>query len=71
MCLLGNVDITHILVDATREEVFADVRQRIAAAGEGGGYILAPTNSHPAMSLERLRWMLEAVEEYGHYPLKV
>jgi uroporphyrinogen decarboxylase len=71
MCLLGNVDITHILVDATREEVFADVKQRIADAGRGGGYIVAPTNSHPGMSLQQLRWMLEAVEEYGHYPLKV
>lgn len=71
MCLLGNVDVTHILVDATKEEVFADVRQRIAAAGKGGGYILAPTNSHPSMSLQRLSWMLEAVKEYGHYPLKV
>ncbi len=71
LCLLGNVDITHILVDATREEVFADVKRRIADAGKGGGYILAPTNSHPNMSLERLRWMLEAVEEYGRYPLGV
>ena len=71
MCLVGNVDITHILVDATREEVFEDVRRRIAAAGPGGGYILAPTNSHEDMSVERLRWMLEAVEEYGRYPLKV
>ena len=26
MCLLGNMDITHILVDATREEVFEAVR---------------------------------------------
>jgi len=71
MCLCGNVDITHILVDATREEVFADIKQRIADAGKGGGYIVAPTNSHHAISIERLEWMLEAVEEYGHYPLKV
>ncbi len=71
MCLVGNMDITHILVDASREEVFEAVRQSIAAAGKGGGYIIAPTNSHPDMSVERVRWMLEAVEKYGHYPLKV
>jgi uroporphyrinogen decarboxylase len=71
MCLVGNMDITHILVDASREEVFEAVRQSIAAAGKGGGYIIAPTNSHPDMSVERVKWMLEAVEEYGHYPLKV
>ncbi len=70
ICLIGNLDVTHILVDASREEVFEAVRQSIEAAGVGGGYILAPTNSHPGMSVERLGWMLEAVERYGHYPLQ-
>lgn len=69
LCLLGNMDITHTLVDAGRDEVFEAVRGSILAAGRGGGYIIAPTNSHPGISLERLRWMLEAVEEYGRYPI--
>lgn len=69
MCLIGNVDITHILVDATREEVFEAVRKSIAEAGWGGGYMVAPTNSHHTMSVQRLKWMLEAVERYGRYPL--
>jgi len=69
LCLLGNLDITHILVDASREEVFEAVRASIRAAGAGGGYIIAPTNSHPAMDVKHLRWMLEAVEQYGRYPL--
>ncbi len=71
LCLVGNIDITHILVDATRDEVFEAVRESIKVAGESGGYILAPTNSHEDISVERLKWMLEAVEEYGYYPLKV
>jgi uroporphyrinogen decarboxylase len=71
LCLLGNLDITHILVDASRDEVFEAVRTSIQAAGAGGGYIVAPTNSHPRIDMQRLRWMLEAVEEYGHYPLDV
>lgn len=71
MCLLGNMDITHVLVDAEKEEVFEAVRKSIKAAGRGGGYIIAPTNSHPDISIERLRWMLEAVEKYGRYPLKL
>ncbi len=70
LCLLGNIDITHILVDGSREEVFEAVRRSIQAAGSGGGYILAPTNSHPSMDPEHLRWMLEAVKEYGRYPLR-
>jgi hypothetical protein len=70
MCLIGNLDITHILVDAGRDEVRAAVKQAIRDAGRGGGYILAPDHSHPGISVERLRWMVEAVEEYGRYPLE-
>jgi uroporphyrinogen decarboxylase len=69
LCLLGNMDVTHVLVDASRDEVFEAVRQSIAAAGQGGGYIIAPTNSHSDVSVERLRWLVEATEEYGNYPL--
>ena len=69
LCLLGNMDVTHVLVDADRDEVFEAVRQSIAAAGPGGGYIIAPTNSHPDVSVERLRWLVEATELYGKYPL--
>ncbi len=69
LCLLGNVDVTHVLVDASREEVFEAVRQAIAAAGKNGGYIVAPTNSHQDVSVERLRWLVEAAEVYGRYPL--
>ncbi len=70
ICLIGNLDITHILVDASREEVFAAVRQAIMDAAEGGGFIIAPDHSHPDISVERLRWMVEAAREYGTYPLK-
>jgi uroporphyrinogen decarboxylase len=69
ICLMGNIDVTHILVDADRDEVFEAVRQAIAAAGAGGGYILAPDHDHSGMSVERLGWMVEAAREYGHYPL--
>jgi uroporphyrinogen decarboxylase len=69
MCLIGNIDITHILVDASRDEVFAAVREAIRDAGRGGGYMVAPDHSHPKVSVERLRWMVEAAHEYGRYPL--
>ncbi len=69
MCLIGNLDITHILVDASRDEVFTAVRQAIQDAGRGGAFILAPDHSHPGISVERLRWMVEAAREYGRYPL--
>ena len=71
MCLVGNIDVSHVLVDGSREEVFAAVRQAIQDAAPGGGFILAPTHSHQKVSVENLRWMLEAAEEYGRYPLAV
>lgn len=69
ICIIGNIDVSHILVDGTREEVFEAVRSAIRDAGSGGGYILGPDHSHPKVSVERLRWMVEAVEKHGHYPL--
>ena len=69
ICLMGNIDVTHILVDADKDEVFEEVRQAIADAGRSGGYILAPDHDHATMSVERMRWMVEACREYGRYPL--
>jgi hypothetical protein len=71
LCLLGNMDVTRILVDAAREEVDEAVRTSIRDAGAGGGYIVAPTNSHESMTVRNQRWMVEAVEKYGHYPLNL
>ncbi len=64
LCLVGNVDITHTLVDATREEVFAEVRDSIRDAA-GGGYIVSQTNTHACISPRNLGWMVEATHEYG------
>ncbi len=59
LCLIGNIDITHTLVDGTREEVFSEVARAIEDAA-GGGYILSATHTHPSMSVERIKWMLQA-----------
>ncbi|MDY6796663.1 MAG: uroporphyrinogen decarboxylase family protein [Actinomycetota bacterium] len=69
LCLTGNVDITHVLVDAGKEEVYEAVRCSIEDAGSGGEYTLSPTNSHTSIDAQCLAWMLEAVEKYGRYPL--
>ncbi|MHB8781787.1 MAG: uroporphyrinogen decarboxylase family protein [Candidatus Geothermincolia bacterium] len=70
LCLVGNLDVTHTLVDASREEVVESVRSAIRDAGRGGGYILSPDHSYQGVSIERLRWMVEAGREYGRYPLE-
>jgi hypothetical protein len=67
ICLVGNIDISYVLVKGSREEVYEAVRGAIADAGSGGGFILAADHSHEDVSAERLRWMLEAGREYGRY----
>lgn len=69
LCLVGNVDITHMLVDATREEVVEEVRGCIRDGAQGGGYIMAATNSSSVLSHRNIRWMVEATEQYGTYPI--
>ncbi|MFX1556129.1 MAG: uroporphyrinogen decarboxylase family protein [Promethearchaeota archaeon] len=69
LCLSGNIDTRHILVKATKDEVENAVKDAIEALGHGGGYMLSPANFHPSISVERLRWMIEATKKYGEYPL--
>ncbi|MHA1688789.1 MAG: uroporphyrinogen decarboxylase family protein [Promethearchaeota archaeon] len=71
LCLLGNIDTTYILVHGTRKEVENAVKYAIKILGPGGGFILSPSNSHPAMCLERIKWMIEATKKYGKYPLNL
>jgi len=69
LCLSGNIDTRHILVDATKEEVEQAVGDAINALGPGGGGMISPANFHPGMSVEHLRWMIEAANKLGVYPL--
>ncbi len=69
LCLLGNIDTSYILVDGTQKEVEDAVKYAIKKLGPGGGYILSPSNSHPAMSYQRIKWMIEATKKFGKYPL--
>ncbi len=68
LSFLGHLDITHILSFGSREEVFAHVNDVVRKAGEGGGLILGPCNSHHDIKVDNLRWMIEACRETT-YPL--
>lgn len=71
LCLCGNVDITHTLVDAGREEVFEEVRECIRDGAKDGRFILAATNTHMSLNHRNLSWMVEAAHEYGVYPVEL
>jgi uroporphyrinogen decarboxylase len=69
MCVFGNLDISYVMSNGTREEVERAVKDALQEAGGGGGFIMAMTNSHSAVSVENTRWMIEFTQRYGTYPL--
>jgi uroporphyrinogen decarboxylase len=71
LCLSGNIDTRYILVKAQKEEVIQAVKEAIKALGSGGGFMLSPANFHPEISVDRLKWMIEATKTFGAYPLQL
>jgi uroporphyrinogen-III decarboxylase len=71
LVLIGNLDVSRLLVDGTRAEVEEAVKRAIRDAARGGGYVLSAAHSHPFVDPERLRWMVEAAHVHGRYPISV
>ncbi|MGQ9730925.1 MAG: uroporphyrinogen decarboxylase family protein [Candidatus Zipacnadales bacterium] len=72
VALIGNIDCGRLLSWGTPQEVKQAVKQAIAVAGPGGGYMVSSSNSiHSSVKPENLLAMAEAVREYGHYPLQI
>jgi len=46
VCMIGGFDQFHFLKDCTPEETRAEVRRIFRDAGEGGGYILCPSDNY-------------------------
>ena len=69
LVLIGNLDVSHLLVRGSRREVDEAVRKAIGDAARGGGYVLSAAHSHPFVDPQRLRWMVEAAHRYGRYPI--
>jgi uroporphyrinogen decarboxylase len=65
MALVGNIDCRTLLVLGTPEEVRQTVKETIAVAAPGGGYVVSSSNSiHPNCKPENYLAMVEAVHEY-------
>jgi len=70
ICLVGNIDCGELLSRRAPKDVVASVKETIAKAGQGGGYILSSSNSiHPAVRPHNYQAMVEAARHYGRYPL--
>jgi uroporphyrinogen decarboxylase len=66
VCLVGNIDCAHLLPHGTTGEVREAVRQAIAEAAPGAGYILSSSNSiHSSCRPENFVVMVRAAREFG------
>ena len=67
----GAIDTQHVLPSGTPDEVRQEVRRVINTLGEDGGYMIASVHTiMHEVPPENILAMVDAVEEYGYYPLK-
>lgn len=68
---MGGIDIKGAL-PGSEEDVRNEVKTRLREMGEGGGYILAPSN-HVQWDVppQNLFTLYQAAQEYGRYPLNL
>lgn len=68
----GNIDCVKTLVDGPAERVKEEVVTCIRSASPGGGHIISSSNSlHAGIDPALYRVMLETIEEYGYYPIRL
>ncbi len=66
----GGVETQRVLPSGSRDEIRAQVKERIQTLGPGGGFVFATThNIQEDVSADNLLAMCEAVREFGQYPL--
>jgi len=72
VALKGNIDCVQTLCYRSKEEVVQEVRECISKVSLGGGHIISSSNTiHSGVRPENYEAMLEAIHEYGTYPIHV
>jgi len=72
LCLIGNIDMAGSLGRGIPDEVRKEVRERIKNLAPGGGYAVGSSNSVSYyIPIENYRAMLQAVFDYGKYPIDI
>lgn len=72
VCILGNIDCSFLLVFGSPEETDQSVKETIAAAAPGGGYIISSSNTiHPGVKPENYIALARAARKYGRYPINL
>jgi uroporphyrinogen decarboxylase len=71
VCIIGNVSVDRLSAGSP-DEIRQIVRSCIATGGPGGGYMISSSNSIPSYARpENVQAMVDAIREYGAYPLSV
>lgn len=69
--LWGNLDCGDLLINGTPAQVLQAACDLIRDIAPGGGFVLSSSNAiQDAIPLENLKAMLEAVHEFGTYPIQ-
>lgn len=72
LTLLGNIDCGHVLSFGSKQGVIDEVKKIIKTASPGGGHIFSSSNSiHSGVSPETFWTMIDAVKEFGTYPIAI
>ena len=62
----GNIGVPKL--SGAKEECEAEIRDKVAAAKQGGGYLYHSDHSiPPEVSFERYRWIMQLLDRYGRY----
>lgn len=70
--IFGNVDNKETLVNGTKEDIEAQVKECISLAAKGGGYCLGSDHSiHDDIPNENVFALYEAGRKYGKYPINI
>lgn len=70
--LLGNIDCASLLSFGSKEQVVEAVKYILRVASPGGGHIFSSSNSiHSGVKPETFWTMVNAVREYGTYPISI
>jgi len=71
LCFCGGIDSHRILPFGSPDDVRSEVRRVISLLGPGGGYMVAAVHTiMDNVPPENILAMVDAVEEFGYYPLK-
>jgi uroporphyrinogen decarboxylase len=72
LTLIGNIDIGSTLPFGTKEQIREEVMQRIKTVGKNGGYCVSSSNTITKnIPLHNYIEMIEAVYQYGKYPINL